>query len=139
MLCVYPTWMPGRLGLSATDHLPSLESIWESVASLDVNAEVSPTLDIRQFSQTETIRVIYGGLLQGSLLAVEPHLRGLTPNHKHINRDLCDMCISSGFQSTSAAVNPSAFVDQRFVAEAAKSNQRKMRKWSQLPLIHITW
>lgn len=70
------------------------------VPSLDVNAEVSQTLDIRQLSQTETIRFIYGGSLQDSLLVVEPHLRGMTPNHKHINRDLCDMCISSGFQST---------------------------------------
>lgn len=100
MLCVYPTRMPGRLGSCVTDHLESLESIWESVPSLDVNAEVSQTLDIRQLSQTETIRFIYGGSLQDSLLVVEPHLRGMTPNHKHINRDLCDMCISSGFQST---------------------------------------
>lgn len=91
----------------------------------------SQTLDIRQLSQTETIRVIYGGSLQDSLLVVEPHLRGMTPNHKHINRVLCDMCTSSGFQSTSAALNPSAFVDQRFVGQAGNSNQKKMRKWSQ--------
>lgn len=90
--------MPVRLGLCATDQLPSLESIWESTFYLDMNAEVSQAFDTGQLSRTEIIRAFDRGSLQDSLLVIEPHFPGLTPDLEHINRDLCDMCMSAGFQ-----------------------------------------
>lgn len=90
MFYVYPRQMAVRLGLCVTDQLPSLESIWESALSLDMDAKVSQTFDTMRVSQTKIIssQVLDRGSLQDSLLVIEPHFSGLTPNLKHINRDL---------------------------------------------------